>query len=908
MPYVTREDDISALPLSNRSQNCLKRTHIKTIGELLDYPEDELISIRNMGIRSVDEIKGIVSALKNGLGEYILVEHMPIVEERPAFAESSIIHEVINSDGAVTILFDELGNVVQDIPIEELELSVRSQNCLIRGGYLLASQLLGITYDDLMRIRNMGSKSAEEVLSYVEKISTHYKVNQIDAVDESSNSFPLEMLAVYGKEESVWVRELLTVKAQFPEAVGETLIYRLYESTYVHQTIKETILKIVEENNNEISKKILEDRLPQHLNNTTILEEVLLELESVFAIELGEVMIRRQYPSIVDFAAKIENERIREVIQSRVKGKTLSEIGDEYGISRERVRQLTEKGLRKRPRLREDKYIYIYDNYDFSYEDFKLAFDEPTETYYYLEMVCRTAHYQKKPIDEILTDVNVSTEYRKKAERAIYKQYVSTDGVRVKMTRADLVKHYVKTFCRALTKFEDFFEQYHLWLELLGINDNTSLSIDSGTYNNILNQCNYVLWNQKKSFRYYNISDNDFEELLTTLNLEQFEDTEFSTLKLFRDYSLLMKQYDIQDEYELHNLLKKIWPAENDIVKFKKMPTIEVGSGNPTKQAFNLLLQYAPISGDDFANRYEEEYGAKAATVRGGLLRELDHYYYRGVYSVDYTAMPTIQFNRMKSILGRDFYTVQEVKRLYKREFPNSEDSLINPYTLKTLGYHVFAGYSGYVIKNTYSSATDYFHTILTQDDIVDIREYENAIRSMATYDSECRRLRNAYEIIEFSPLQYINIRRLNEVGVTKDHLKEYCNVISKRYEKGEYFTVTSLRNDGFTHSMDDLGFEEWFYSSVLFEDRENFSAQRIGGTRIFLRGKPNGNFNDMLVWLLGKYQKIDFYDLLDLLKNQYGISLPKDKVVEMIKSTELYYDTIMEAVYIDYDTYFEEF
>ena len=106
---------------------------------------------------------------------------------------------------------------------------------------------------------------------------------------------------------------------------------------------------------------------------------------------------------------------------------------------------------------------------------------------------------------------------------------------------------------------------------------------------------------------------------------------------------------------------------------------------------------------------------------------------------------------------------------------------------------------------------------------------------------------------------------------------------------------------------MDDLGFEEWFYASVLLEDRERFSYQRIGGTRVFLRGRTGANLGDMLVWLLEKYQKIDFYDLKDLLENHYGIVLPKEKLLTIIGGTELYYDTIMEAVYIDYDTYFEE-
>lgn len=150
-------------------------------------------------------------------------------------------------------------------------------------------------------------------------------------------------------------------------------------------------------------------------------------------------------------------------------------------------------------------------------------------------------------------------------------------------------------------------------------------------------------------------------------------------------------------------------------------------------------------------------------------------------------------------------------------------------------------------------------------------------------------------------------MRRLNAVGVTIDQFERYCKDVFRYYEKGEYFTVSSLRQDGFTHELDDLGFDEWFYASVLLEDRERFSYQRIGGTRVFLCGKSGANLGDMLVWLLEKYQKIDFYDLKDLLENHYGITLPKEKLLTIIGGTELYYDTIMEAVYIDYDTYFEE-
>ena len=903
MPYITKNDDISVLPLSVCSKNCLRSAGIHTLGAIMDYPVAELINVRNMKKKSIEEIQSFIRTLNEGTGEFVLVE-----ESDDSAINSSAFQK--NQDSAVTVFLDATGSFIQDIPIKDLPLSVRARNSLTHSGYEFVSQLVGITFDELMRLQNMGKKTAEEVLAYIEKISIKHETETptMEIIDSDSVAdLTAEMYAAYGQEKNIWLNEIIAIKTQFPEAMGETLIYRLYDSQPVRNTVKAEILKKVEESGDKISKSTLEGYFPQHLSNTTILDEILLELESFSKIEIGEIAIYRQYPSIVEHIAQLSNDRERQVLQARLNGKTLQEIGEQCGITRERVRQLTQKALKKKPRLREDKYIYIYDHYDISLEDFILAFDEPSETYHYLEMVCQTNRSKRKPLEKILTDTLITPEYRKKVERAIYKQYVSADGVRIKMTRPALVKHFVKTYCKNLTDYDVFYQQYHEWLNILGIGNISSLSIESRSYENKLNQCDYALWNQWRSFRYYNISEYDFREMLSTLNLERFEDTELSTLKLFRDYPDLMIQYDIRDEYELHNLLKKIWPAENSSVKFKKMPTIEVGNADVSNQVISLLLQYAPISIDDLAIHYEEEYGVKASSVKANHFGTISNYCHNGLYSVDYAALPPIQFDRLKSVLKHDFYTIQNVKRLYKREFPNSEDSLLNPYTLKTLGFHVYPGYSGYIVKNTFSGATDYFRSILTQTDIVNMNDYDDAIRNIATYNSEQSKLRAAYEIVEFSPLQYINIHRLNEAGITKESLKAYCKAVSHHYEKGDYFTVASLRQEGFSHKIDDLGFDEWFYSSILLEDRQSFSYQRVGGTRIFLRGKADANLGGMLVWLLEKSQKIDFYDLIDLLENYYGIRVPKEKFRSIIDGTDLYYDSIMEAVYIDYDTYFEE-
>lgn len=54
---AVRDLPIDELELSVRAFNCLKRAEINTIGELTDKTEDELTRVRNLGKKSVDEIK-----------------------------------------------------------------------------------------------------------------------------------------------------------------------------------------------------------------------------------------------------------------------------------------------------------------------------------------------------------------------------------------------------------------------------------------------------------------------------------------------------------------------------------------------------------------------------------------------------------------------------------------------------------------------------------------------------------------------------------------------------------------------------------------------------------------------------------------------------------------------------------
>ena len=71
---------------------------------------------------------------------------------------------------------------VLEMNIDELELSVRSYNCLKRAGINTVEELCNRTSEDMMKVRNLGRKSLEEVLAKLKELGL-----QLNPSDEVIN-------------------------------------------------------------------------------------------------------------------------------------------------------------------------------------------------------------------------------------------------------------------------------------------------------------------------------------------------------------------------------------------------------------------------------------------------------------------------------------------------------------------------------------------------------------------------------------------------------------------------------------------------------------------------------------------------------------------------------------------------
>ncbi|MFQ8599705.1 MAG: DNA-directed RNA polymerase subunit alpha [Oscillospiraceae bacterium] len=110
---------------------------------------------------------GTISAKEAvSLGAKVLNEHLNM------FVDLS--GEVYSSD--IMIEKDDKGKEkVLEMTIEELDLSVRSFNCLKRAGINTVEDLLNKTEDDMMKVRNLGKKSYEEVCNKLTSLGFNLK-------------------------------------------------------------------------------------------------------------------------------------------------------------------------------------------------------------------------------------------------------------------------------------------------------------------------------------------------------------------------------------------------------------------------------------------------------------------------------------------------------------------------------------------------------------------------------------------------------------------------------------------------------------------------------------------------------------------------------------------------------------
>ena len=121
-----------------------------------------------------------------------------------------------------------------------------------------------------------------------------------------------------------------------------------------------------------------------------------------------------------------------------------------------------------------------------------------------------------------------------------------------------------------------------------------------------------------------------------------------------------------------------------------------------------------------------------------------------------------------------------------------------------------------------------------------------------------------------------------------------------------DIFTIKYLRNYGFTSELDDYGFEDCVYESLIYSTGL-YSFSPHGENRLISRKEVSCGTPSFMRMLLNKNDKLKLNKFFEILNKEYGInrSIEDNHIyLEKIKDTEIYYDKTLEIYYKDYNTF----
>lgn len=134
----------------------IERVNLKVentrVGQVTDYDKLTLDVFTN-GTLGPDEAVSLAAK--------VLAEHLKLfIDLSESAKDVSVIAEKAD---------DNKGKALE-MTIDELELSVRSYNCLKRAGINTVEELTNKTPDEMLKVRNLGKKSMDEVLAKIEEL------------------------------------------------------------------------------------------------------------------------------------------------------------------------------------------------------------------------------------------------------------------------------------------------------------------------------------------------------------------------------------------------------------------------------------------------------------------------------------------------------------------------------------------------------------------------------------------------------------------------------------------------------------------------------------------------------------------------------------------------------------------
>lgn len=532
-------------------------------------------------------------------------------------------------------------------------------------------------------------------------------------------------------------------------------------SNYI--TLKGIILKM---NKDKFTKETLINYIEDNIDelNITSLKDITIQLNDLLNTHF---LINKDnyyyiyYPNLKDELALIKNVRTKNILIKRLHNNTLKNIGDEYHLSKERVRQIINKALHSFPKLKEDDYASIFQRYDFDKDTFIKIFNVEEIVYYYLNI-----RYGKGilSLTTFLDENDVSDEVEMIINEKL-NVFKNEYNLSIEINKLNIILEVLKKSNKSL-KIKEIINLYNKEISdkklPLDFINNTKTNINN--IDGILSRSNKVLASYNFSYRYYDIDSLDTNQIRILINTILLHTGFFSTNYFINKYPYIKRAYHLENEYELHNLLKKV--LHNTRVVFLRMPHLVIDIKDKKLFFKEMIDKYSPISLKEFIDLVYELTGYQKNSFNAYLQSEFTKYINDEIVNSHNIVYKKEQYDKIMPYLKDNIYDIDTFEIIVQNCFNEVDKEYFNKVNFDKLGYKY---HINYLFKNTYSNLDYCLEDEILKDDYYKIKTYNHII--MLRLKVIIQGLESNLDLIKIDDDTYLTNKGLKKKKISKNGL-----------------------------------------------------------------------------------------------------------------------------------------
>lgn len=528
---------VSDLNLSKRASNILAREHIKTVGDLCSFGESRLQEVRGAGTAVINSVKAALEGINARL---VGLFETATDEMTEAVKSDSMLKEAPD--------FSDIASNPLNLPLNTSISSVCSQNEQEAAGTQPSDVRIALT--DI-------SESALISPTHLVTLLASFSSNEIKTLVEDSALCDMLRHNPWG----------LTQEEMFASA-------SLLDTSI---TIDELMV---------IANRICDAQRARFDNGFYYLIEP--SIEEV----ISERVIKASW---------------RPMVYGRLLGKTLESIGEDNGVTCERVRQITNKAINANllSGTRAGCYLDLMRHYQLCEREARFGLGATVEEWEAASLVKKIACKDDPvpaPTEVLMKDSHIPPRVRLALEKEIYHDFVKIDDDYVPRKCLELMLLVLKQYgSKSSLEVDEFTNLYRQMLKEHELQDDPELQ-PSGRCMSKLRLQKCVLSGYRARVRYYDFDKHDVRKLISSLGFEEYcAGEEVSTRLLFASKPKLLRDFEIEDVYELHSLLRSYareTKKTGETLPYSMTPhNLIILIGKPTgRRKWQSLPKITPIS------------------------------------------------------------------------------------------------------------------------------------------------------------------------------------------------------------------------------------------------------------------------------------------------------------------------